>query len=43
MSVMGDFSPIYNHAISIDKSGNWWVGTIPSEIKEYLESYSAEG
>jgi hypothetical protein len=29
--------------MSIDKSGQWWVGTSPQEIKEYLEAYSAEG
>lgn len=29
--------------MSIDKSGKWWVGTRPEDIKEYLEAYSAEG
>lgn len=29
--------------MSVDKSGQWWVGASPQDIKEYLEAYSAEG
>lgn len=28
--------------MSIDKSGKWWVGNSPHDLKEYLESYFAE-
>jgi hypothetical protein len=27
--------------VSIDKSGEWWKGTSSTDIKEYLEAYSA--
>ena len=29
--------------MGIDKSGKWWVGASPDDIKEYLEAYAAEG
>lgn len=28
--------------MAIDKSGKWWVGTSPGDIKEYLEAYTAD-
>jgi hypothetical protein len=37
------FFDSYNAPMSIDKSGKWWVGTSPHDIKEFLEAYSAEG
>ena len=29
--------------MSIDKSGKWWIGSSPDDIREYLEAYSADG
>ena len=29
--------------MGIDKSGKWWIGTSPDDIKEYLEAYTAKG
>lgn len=29
--------------MSIDKSGKWWVGSSPEDVREYLEAYSADG
>jgi hypothetical protein len=29
--------------MSIDKSGKWWIGSEPNDIKEYLEAYASEG
>jgi hypothetical protein len=29
--------------MGIDKSGKWWIGASPDDIKEYLEAYAAEG
>jgi hypothetical protein len=29
--------------MSVDKSGKWWVGAIPNDIKEFLKSYTSEG
>jgi hypothetical protein len=29
--------------MSIDKSGKWWVGKQPDDLKEYLEAYSGDG
>lgn len=28
--------------MSIDKSGEWWVGASPDDIKQYLDAYSAD-
>lgn len=28
--------------MSIDTSGNWWVGSEPDDLKEYLEAYSTD-
>jgi hypothetical protein len=37
-----DFSPVTIAAMSIDKSGEWWVGASPDDIKQYLDAYSAD-
>jgi len=29
--------------MAIDKSGKWWAGTGPDDIREYLEAYTADG
>jgi hypothetical protein len=29
--------------MTIDKTGNWWVGTEPEDTAEYLVAYRAEG
>ncbi|RSL16231.1 hypothetical protein EDE15_1742 [Edaphobacter aggregans] len=29
--------------MAIDKSGKWWVGSQPEDLKEYLEAYSSGG
>jgi hypothetical protein len=29
--------------MSIDTSGEWWKGSQPNDIKEYLEAYSSDG
>lgn len=29
--------------MSIDKTGKWWVGDQPSDIREYLEAYGSAG
>ena len=29
--------------MSIDKSGEWWRGSEPADLAEYLEAYSSEG
>jgi len=39
----GDVQQLQWLPMGIDKSGKWWVGTSPSDIKEYLEAYSSEG
>jgi hypothetical protein len=28
--------------MSVDKSGKWWIGTSPNDVKEFLDAYSAE-
>jgi hypothetical protein len=27
----------------VDKTGKWWTGDQPSDVREYLEAYSSEG
>jgi hypothetical protein len=29
--------------VSIDKSGKWWVGSEPEDLRPYLEAYASEG
>jgi len=29
--------------VSINKSGKWWIGTEPSDIRGFLEAYDEEG
>ena len=29
--------------MSIDKSGKWWVGSTPEDIRGFLEAYASEG
>ena len=29
--------------MAIDKSGRWWVGSTPTDLKEYLSEYMAQG
>jgi hypothetical protein len=29
--------------MSVDKSGKWWVGSNPNDIREFLESYTSDG
>ena len=42
MSDMAIFHQLQLRLMSIDKSGEWWVGRKPEDIKEYLDAYSAE-
>jgi len=29
--------------VSVDKTGKWWVGDQPSDIREFLEAYAPDG
>ena len=32
-----------NVVMSVDKTGEWWVGDQPSDIREFLEAYTSDG
>jgi hypothetical protein len=29
--------------VSVDKTGKWWVGDQPNDIREFLEAYASDG
>jgi hypothetical protein len=29
--------------VSIDKTGKWWIGDQPNDIREFIEAYAADG